>query len=284
MTEGQVRLGAAFPPPRATFLHRRSQLGTPVAGTAGAATNNSVGISGVAWNCMIMPLRVSSPGGIVSWSNLATALSWAADHRARVANISFAFGASPTVSSAAQYFQSHGGVVTVSAGNYSTVHINPDNPYLLVVSATDSGDKLTTWNDTGSDIDLAAPGVSIPSTWNGGGYGSRSGSSMSVPIVAGVAALAISANPSLTASQVQDRLGAFSATVKQSADDLGPAGGDPSYGWGRINAGRAVALAAETRSPPPGTTPPTVSSPGGIRGVGPNTPTGCDAERPLLHQ
>jgi thermitase len=63
------------------------------------------------------------------------------------------------------------------------------------------------------------------------------GTSYSSPIVAGVAALVLSANPSLSAAQVQD-------IVKQSADDLGPAGWDPSYGWGRVNAARAVSLAS----------------------------------------
>jgi thermitase len=78
--------------------------------------------------------------------------------------------------------------------------------------------------------------VLIRTTALGGGYQSVAGTSYSAPIVAGVAALVMSANPTLTATQVQDIL-------KQSSDDLGVTGWDTSYGWGRVNAARAVALA-----------------------------------------
>src|SRR6185437_6638329 len=75
------------------------------------------------------------------------------------------------------------------------------------------------------------------STQMGGGYVSTGGTSYSAPIVAGVAALVMAANPSLSGNQVQD-------IVKQSADDLGAAGWDPIYGTGRVNAARAVSMAA----------------------------------------
>src|SRR5439155_16086206 len=85
--------------------------------------------------------------------------------------------------------------------------------------------------------------------------GSCAGTSFSAPIVAGVAALVISANPGLTGDQVQ-------GILKQSADDLGPAGWDPGYGWGRVNAARAVSMALGGAPPPApatDTTPPTAS-------------------------
>jgi hypothetical protein len=209
--------------------------GTAVAGTAGAASNNGIGVASVCWGCKIMPIRVSDTSGNATFSSMASGLNWAADHGARVANISYIVSDSSAVKSAAQYFQSKGGIVTSSAGNYSTFDSAADNPYVLTVSATDQFDVLYSYSNTGNNVDLAAPGDSF-STQMGGGYLSVGGTSYSAPIAAGVAALVISANPSLTGAQVQDIL-------KQSADDLGTSGWDSRYGWGRVNAARAVTMA-----------------------------------------
>lgn len=210
--------------------------GTKVAGTAAASSNNSIGVASVAWECKIMPIRVSDSRGYGYFSSMASGLTWAADRGARVANISYSASGSATVSAAAQYFRSRGGVVTVSAGNNSTFYNYPDDPNVLTVAATDSYDKLTSYSTTGTHLDLAAPGTAYTTT-RGGDYSAVSGTSISAPIVAGVAALVISANPNLTASQVEDIL-------KQSADDLGATGWDSTYGWGRVNAARAVSLAS----------------------------------------
>lgn len=225
--------------------------GTAVAGTAAACSNNGIGVASVAWGCLIMPIRVTDASGSATYSAIASGTTYAADHGARVANVSLGASDSSTVSAAAQYLQSKGGVLTVAAGNSGTFDSSADNPYLLTISATDSNDVLATWSNTGNNVDLCAPGVGVMTTLSGGGYGSGTGTSFSAPVVAGVAALVISVNPSLTALQVQNAL-------KQSADDLGPAGWDPSYGWGRVNAARAVSLALGTSSTPD-TTPPTVS-------------------------
>ncbi|HET6854572.1 MAG TPA: S8 family serine peptidase [Pyrinomonadaceae bacterium] len=209
--------------------------GTAVAGTAGAASNNGVGVASVCWSCRIMPIRVSDTTGYATYSSIASGLTWAADHGARVANISYMVSDSSAVSSAAQYFQGKGGVVTSSAGNYSSFSNSVDNPYILTVSATDQFDVIYSYSNTGKNIDVAAPGDSF-STQMGGGYVSTGGTSYSAPIVAGVAALVLSVNPQLSGDQVQNIL-------KQSADDLGAAGWDPIYGSGRVNAARAVSMA-----------------------------------------
>jgi hypothetical protein len=209
--------------------------GTAVAGTAAAASNNGVGVASVCWSCRIMPMRVSDMTGYATYSSIASGLTWAADHGARVANISYIVSDSSAVTSAAQYFQGKGGVVTSSAGNYSTFSNSPDNPYILTVSATDQFDVIYSYSNTGKNIDVAAPGDSF-STQMGGGYVSTGGTSYSAPIVAGVAALVMAVNPQLSGDQVQN-------IVKQSADDLGAAGWDPIYGSGRVNAARAVSMA-----------------------------------------
>jgi len=224
--------------------------GTAVAGTAAASSNNGMGVASVCWGCMIMPIRVSDGVTGATYSALASGLNWAADHGARVANMSYVVSESATVTSSAKYFQSKGGVVTSSAGNYGTFSSASDNPYILTVSATEYNDVLSGYSNTGNNIDLAAPGT-VFTTIKGGTYESVAGTSFSAPVVAGVAALVLSINPSLSPNQVQDIL-------KQSADDLGLPGWDSSYGWGRVNAGRAVLLASGSTTSPD-LTAPTVS-------------------------
>ena len=223
--------------------------GTKVAGTAAASSNNQTGVAAISWGALIMPVRVSDTSGNATFSAIANGINWAADHGARVANVSYIATNSSTVRSAAQYMQSKGGVVTMSAGNYSTFDSSPDNPYVLTVSATNTVDAVSDFSNTGNNIDVAAPEGAYTTT-RGGGYAYVGGTSFSAPIVAGVAALVLSVNPNLTANQVQDIL-------KQSADDLGPAGWDSGYGWGRVNAARAVSLASGGGAPD--TTPPTVN-------------------------
>lgn len=222
--------------------------GTKVAGTAAATGNNGAGVASVAWNCKLMPVRVTPNEGYTTYSALASGLVWAADHGARVANISFQASGSNAVADAAGYFQAHGGVVVVAAGNSGAPDTAPENPYVLTVSATGSGDGLAGFSTTGSVVDLSAPGVSINTTRMGGDYAFASGTSFSAPVVAGVAALVLSTNPGLNSAQVQ-------AILEQSADDLGSAGWDPQYGAGRVNACRAVELAAVTEGAPDTTAP-----------------------------
>ena len=230
--------------------------GTVVAGTAAATSNNGLGVTSIAWNCPIMPIRISAPDGTATYTAMANGLTWAADHGARVANISYKASTSSTVKSAASYFQSKGGVVTSAAGNEAVFDASPDNPYVLTVGATDANDVITAWTNTGNNVDLTAPGT-VFSTFSGGTYNSASGTSVSSPVVAGAAALVLSLNPSLSGSQVQNIL-------KQSADDLGPGGWDTSYGSGRVNVGRAVSMASGTSAPAPDITRPVVGfiSPG----------------------
>jgi thermitase len=225
--------------------------GTAVAGTAAAASNNGVGVAGVAWGCKIMPIRISDPEGYAYDSTIAKALNWAADNGARVANISFRASNSSTVKTAAQYFQSKGGVVVISSGNEGLFDSTTDNPYVLTVSATDSTDAVTSWSNTGNNVDLAAPGLYILTTATGGSYASWSGTSFSAPVVAGAAALVLSAQPALTGAQAADAL-------KKSADDLGSAGFDTKYGWGRVNVNKAVALALTTPVPVADTIAPSI--------------------------
>ena len=214
--------------------------GTMTAGTAAAAGNNSVGVSGVAFGSKIMPIRITDTSGYGYYSTMASGITWAADHGARVASISFlGVTASSTVISAAQYMRSKGGVVIAAAGNTGALESYPATDYITSVSATDWDNSMAGWSSTGNYVDLAAPGVNIVTTTSGGGYSGVSGTSFSSPVVAGVYALVMSANPTLGPTQLD-------GIMFSTATDLGAAGKDPQYGWGVVNASAAVTKATQS--------------------------------------
>jgi subtilisin family serine protease len=217
--------------------------GTKVAGAAAAAFNNSMGVAGVAGSARIMPIRISSLTGGASFSAMAAGLTWAADNGARVANISYRSAGSAAVNSAASYMKSKGGLVVTSAGNNGVDEGFAQTTAMIPVSATGGSDLKSSWSSWGAYVVLAAPGEGIYTTTNGGGYGSVSGTSFSSPITAGVAALVMSANPKLSAGEVEKHL--FSTAL-----DLGAAGRDSYYGHGRVNAAGAVQAALTTVSVP----------------------------------
>ncbi|KQV61294.1 MULTISPECIES: S8 family serine peptidase [unclassified Duganella] len=214
--------------------------GTKVAGSAAAVTNNALGVAGVAGKAKIMPIRIaflSSGSCYAYFSTMASGLTWAADHGARIANISYAsVPASSAVQSAANYLRSKGGLLFVSAGNYNRDEGFTPTTAMIPVSATASNDTRASFSSYGAFVALSAPGSGIYTTVKGGGYGGVNGTSFSSPIAAAVGALVMAANPSLTADQVQDIL--FNTAV-----DLGTAGRDIYFGYGRVNAAGAVAAA-----------------------------------------
>lgn len=212
--------------------------GTKVAGAAAAVGGNMLGVTGVAWRARIMPMRVTDTSGWAYSSTLAQAITWAADHGARVANASFSgVAGNSTVQSAAQYMRSKGGTVVVAAGNTGIAESYAPSSALTVVAATDADDVRAGFSSYGDFVDLAAPGVNIWSTTSGGGYGGVSGTSFAAPVTAGVYALMIAANPALPAETLDSLLFA-------TASDLGAAGYDTYYGSGRVDATAAVTAAA----------------------------------------
>ncbi|WP_343635650.1 S8 family serine peptidase [Roseateles sp.] len=217
--------------------------GTAVAGAAAAALNNGVGVASVAGQAQLMPVRIADPNAYAYWSTVAQGLSWAADQGARVANISYSgVAGSSTVHSAADYMRSKGGLVVVAAGNNGIDEGITPTASMIPVSATDETDNKTSWSSYGSFVALSAPGQNIWTTQRGGSYGAWWGTSLASPVVAGAVALLMSARPSLSISAIQNAL--FTTAV-----DLGAAGRDPYYGWGRLNAGAAMQAVLATPAP-----------------------------------
>ena len=217
--------------------------GTATAGTAAAIGGNGVGIASVAWLNPIIPVAGvwGTPTTCFgSYSGWAIAMNWAVNHGARVMSLSGGgFTSSATLQSAVDYAWSKGVLLVASAGNEANA--NPVYPaatnHVIGVAATTQADTAASFSSYGSWIFLSAPGTPIYTTQKGGTYGNWWGTSFSAPMVAGAVALLISAKPTLTPQQIRDLL-------KQNADDLGPAGFDIHFGWGRVNIGRALAAAA----------------------------------------
>jgi thermitase len=227
--------------------------GTAVAGTIAAVGNNGIGVVGVAYHARIMPIRMTDAAANTTFSLMASALTWAADHGADVANISYSnVYKSSTMISAANYLRNKGGETVVSADNDAINEQTANTTSMITVSALDQNNVLASFSSWGSMVDVAAPGITIQTTlWNSG-YGWGTGTSFATPIVAGTVALIMSANPSLTPSQIE-------SVLYSTATDLGGAGYDIYTGYGMVNAAAAVASAGATTPPPADTTPPTVA-------------------------
>ena len=226
--------------------------GTEVAGVAGALTNNAVGVAGVASASPIMPVRVTNATGGATAASIANGIIWAADHGARVINLSFnGVAGNATIRTAAEYAYNHGTLVVAASGNCGCADPTAETPFMLSVSATDESDAFAYFSTTGPFVDLSAPGNNILTTAKFGLYLAESGTSLASPVVAGVAALMFSANPALTPSLTTQLLEA-------TAFDLGNVGYDQNFGYGRVDAYAAVSAAAGY-TPPPDATPPTVA-------------------------
>ncbi|MFP3713778.1 DVUA0089 family protein [Puerhibacterium sp. TATVAM-FAB25] len=210
--------------------------GTMVAGIAAADTGNAAGVAGAAWTARVMPVKVLDAGGVGYDSDVAEGVVWAADHGARVINLSLGGPDDGSVlHDAIRYATGKGVVVVVAAGNdgdgrpqYPAAY-----PEVVAVAATDAAGRLTDFSSHGDWIDVAAPGAAIVSTGPGGGYYVGDGTSFAAPIASGTVALVRTLHPSLTPAQVLARL-------RGTARDAGPRGIDPYYGYGVLDAYASV--------------------------------------------
>ena len=223
--------------------------GTHVSGIASAIGDNNEGIAGVSWNSKIMALRVAykhvSGVGALSTSSLIEAISYAADNGADIIN--FSLGGTTYSSSekdAIDFAYSQGVVMVAAAGNEDTSDKNYPAAYdnVLSVAATDHNDARASFSNYGSWIDVSAPGEDIYSTMFDDSYGLKTGTSMSSPYVAGLAALIRSKYPAFPNDEVMRR-------IEASADDVDAAGWDQYTGSGRINAYQALQINSWITSP-----------------------------------
>ena len=230
--------------------------GTIVAGIAAAETNNGEGIAGVAWNCKILPVKIVDDTGWTDVSTEVAGINWAILNGADIISLSLGgVGASQSEQDAIRAAYNNGIVVVAAAGNDGMATYYPAAyPECMAVAATDSNDERVTFVNTATDplpwesnygpeIDVAAPGdwvlslyptdltvpPFLPYTW-------ASGTSLSTPHVAGLAALIKSIKPNLSAEDIMN-------VIRYTADDVNSAtleGRDDDIGYGRINMERAL--------------------------------------------
>jgi parallel beta-helix repeat protein len=220
--------------------------GTHCAGIVAAVTNNNIGVAGLCWNCKIMPVKIGDESRL-SIVNASEGLVYAADNGANVISMSWSGGSSELIKDALAYAYGRGVVLIAAAGNdNSNAGIYPalyDN--VIAVAATDSNDTRAVFSNFGSWVDVAAPGVDILSLRANGTdiYGDgasivnekyliASGTSMSCPYVAGLAALLLSKN-----TQCPYPAQMIQSMIPFTTDTLDT---DEYIGTGRINASKAL--------------------------------------------
>jgi len=225
--------------------------GTHVAGTI-AATDDGLGIVGVAPDAKIMPIVIFDTIGYVGDDEVAEGVLWAVDHGANILQNSWGgWGYSYTLKAAFDYAMDNNVVVTVSAGNDHTdqhLHYPSNYPGIIQVAAVEynGGEYRTTWFSNRSDaITVGAPGVAILSSVpgssslgyegyslkgsNNGTYDLWQGTSMACPHVSGVIALLLEKHPTATVWQIRK-------LIEQGAVDIDEVGFDHDSGFGLINA------------------------------------------------
>jgi subtilisin family serine protease len=217
--------------------------GTHCAGIAAAVTNNGFGVAGMSWNCKIMSVKAMRDGddGI---SFGYKGILYAADNGADV--ISLSWGNLSTSAYEQEVIDSasaRGAIIVAAAGNdppcsppqTPPVHYPAGNDHVIAVAATDIGDRATGWTYYGDWVDVAAPGLDILSTWYDDSFARLQGTSMSCPLVAGVAGLMKTLDPEMTSDE-------FELKMHYTSDDISHI--NPRYtGWlggGRVNAYASV--------------------------------------------
>ena len=232
--------------------------GTHVAGTIAQTTNNNYGVAGVAFDCSIMPVKVLNETGFGYYSWIADGIYYAVDHGADVISMSLG-GPEPsqTLEDAVTYAYNEGVTIVAAAGNEYQEGNPPQYPaayddYVIAVGATRYDETRSYYSNTGSYLDLAAPGGDMNVDQNGDVYADGvlqqtfvpgdpcnfsyfwffQGTSMATPHVSGVAALLI-ANGVTGPDNVRDIL-------ESTAEDKGTPGWDAEYGWGLVDAQAAL--------------------------------------------
>jgi|GEM_PF-737309 len=248
--------------------------GTHVAGIL-AAASNGFGVVGVAPNAQIVALRVLDDNGEGTASRIIEALQWIQNYNAvhpdspiRITNNSYGTGSNSSQLEAAFDVLASSGVLHIgSAGNDGSAAGNGNNvsyparyESVVAVAALDKNNLRASFSSTGSDVEIAAPGVFVLSTWKDStnfagplpfsfaGYAGEyfieaNGTSMASPHVAGVAALLMGSNPGYTAEAVRNKM-------NETALDLGATGKDNLYGYGLVDASLALEIDSIANHPP----------------------------------
>jgi thermitase len=206
--------------------------GTAVAGVIAARSNNHAGGAGICWRCLVMPIKVLDSTGSGDDTLIAAGIVWAADHGAQVINLSLGSpGSSAELTNAMAYASAKGVIIVAAAGNagVTTQFFPAADPHAISVAATTVADQRYSWSNFGSWVRLAAPGCNVAPLL-GDGYGMFCGTSSATPVVAGLVALELSAQPAATAREAEEALARAAVPLPAFVQ------------YGRIDAGKTLAL------------------------------------------
>lgn len=219
--------------------------GTHVAGIIGALVNNGEGVAGISWYNKILPVKALDNSGAGTTYSVAEGIIWAADHGAKVINLSLGnYADSQFLHDAIKYAYDRDIVLVSAAGNDNTERPGYPAAYpeVIAVAATNASHEKASFSNYGDYIDVAAPGENIASTYPDSQYASLSGTSMSSPHVAALAGLVRSLNPDLTNKEVMD-------LMTKNAVDLGTPGYDNYFGWGQVDIYKTLQAASGNQVP-----------------------------------
>ena len=215
-----------------------SAHGTHVAGLAGAATNNEIGVAGMGYNCRVMALKVTQDYDNDPYQTPYAgfeAIKYAVDNGAQIINCSWSGGIYSDVEfDIVEYAHEHGVVIVAAAGNDGDDALSypASYPHVISVASSDNMNQKAYDSNYHTTVDITAPGVDLKSTWGYGlEYGLLSGTSMASPVVAGAIGLVLAHHPDWTAEQAAQQ-------VRVTAEDIYYL--NPKYsmkmGKGRLNA------------------------------------------------
>lgn len=211
--------------------------GTHVAGII-AARNNSIGVVGVAPDAELYAVKVLDAYGSGYISDVIEGIDWAVQNNMNVVSMSLGTATySQALNDTTANAYKAGILLVAAAGNSGDGNLSTDDVLypakfdsVIAISAIDYNNIAPIWSADGAEVELAAPGVDVYSTWLDGGYATKSGTSMAAPFVSGVVALIKSKNLSMISQEIRDSLA-------HNAVDLGDAGRDRRYGFGLVQAG-----------------------------------------------
>ena len=246
--------------------------GTKIAGVIGAITDNYQGVSGIMWNCKIMPVKMVGSGSI-KWpfggtiinfsttarpTDVADAIDYAVNNGAHIINLSYGFKSMgyllnevilrvPLLYSTLVNAYNNNKVIVASMGNEYEGGNPKEYPAgfheVIAVGNLNISSLRAPSSSTGSHISVSAPGTSIYTTQKGGGTTYFSGTSAAAPVVSGVAGLIISQGLNRSFNLTNDDVRHI---LEQTADDIQTygIGFDNETGFGKVNAYKALALLA----------------------------------------
>lgn len=209
--------------------------GTHVAGTAAAIADNGRGIAGVAFNSPLAICKALDRHGAGAVAGIAGCIGYLVASGAKVISMSLGTTAESVTLRNAVRAASSSALFVAASGNDggSAANYPASYPEVVSVAATDNRDQRAPFSTSNAEVEVAAPGVSILSTWSNGGYRVISGTSMAVPHAAGAAAVIAGRYPAQTPAFWRTKLVA-------AVDDIAPAGRDPQTGFGRVNLAKAA--------------------------------------------